>query len=106
MRRYLMIMGGVLAFFLCLFFLVEALGVPLLVDPTPWLNHSGVLAAALGVGLLVVDVLLPVPSSLVMVAHGALFGVLGGALLSLFGSVASALAAFALGRAGTPAIRR
>jgi hypothetical protein len=68
-----MVMGGMLAFFLCLFFVVEALGIPLLVDPTPWLKHGGVLAAVLGVGLLIADVLLlPVPSSLVMVAHGAL----------------------------------
>jgi hypothetical protein len=63
-----MIMGGMLAFFLGLFFLVEGLGIPLLVEPTPWLNRGGVPAAALGVGLLVADVLLPVPSSLVMVA--------------------------------------
>ena len=33
------------------------------------MKHGGVLAA-LGVGLLVADVLLPVPSSIVMVAHG------------------------------------
>lgn len=100
MRRYLMITGGVLAFFLCLFFLVEALGVPLLVDPAPWLNHGGVPAATLGVGLLVVDVLLPVPSSLVMVAHGSLFGVPGGTLLSLLGSTGAALSGFWIGRRG------
>src|ERR1051325_10896407 len=85
MKRYLLIMSGMLAFFLGLFFLVEALGVPLLVEPTPWLNRGGALAAILGVGLLIADVLLPVPSSLVMVAHGALFGVIGGTLLSLAG---------------------
>ena len=95
-----MIMGGMLVFFLCLFFLVEALGVPLLVDPTPWLNHGGALAAALGVGLLIADVLLPVPSSLVMVAHGALFGVLGGTLLSLLGSTGAAVFGFWIGRRG------
>ena len=100
MRRYLMTVGGVLAFFLCLFFLVEALDVPLLVDPTPWLSRDGRLSAALGVGLLVADVLLPVPSSLVMVAHGALFGVLGGALLSLLGSTGAALSGFWIGRRG------
>lgn len=100
MKRYFMIMGGVLAFFLCLFFLVEALGVPLLVDPTPWLAHSGVLAAALGVGLLIADVVLPVPSSLVMVAHGALFGALGGTLLSLLGSTCAAMFGFWIGRRG------
>jgi uncharacterized membrane protein YdjX (TVP38/TMEM64 family) len=100
MKRYLMMMGGMLAFFLGLFFLVEALGVPLLVDPTPWLNRGGVLAVMLGVGLLIADVLLPVPSSLVMVAHGALFGVWGGTTLSLLGSTGAAMFGFWIGRRG------
>jgi|SRR5215207_9465732 len=100
MKRYLLIMSGVLVFFLCLFLLVEALGVPLLVDPTPWLNHGGALAATLGVGLLIADVVLPVPSSLVMVAHGALFGVVGGTLLSLAGSTGAAMFGFWVGRRG------
>lgn len=100
MKRYLMMMGSMLAFFLSLFFLVEAIGVPLLVDPTPWLNRGGVLAATLGVGLLIADAQLPVPSSLVMVAHGALFGVLGGTLLSLVGSTGAAMFGFWIGRRG------
>jgi uncharacterized membrane protein YdjX (TVP38/TMEM64 family) len=106
MKRYLMIMGGMLAFFLGLFFLVEALGVPLLVDPGPWLSHGGWLAAALGVSLLIADVLLPVPSSLVMVAHGALFGVVGGTLLSLVGSTGAALFGFWIGRRGGGLLER
>jgi uncharacterized membrane protein YdjX (TVP38/TMEM64 family) len=100
MKRHLIIMGVMIAFFLLLFLVAEALGVPLLTDPTPWLGHGGTLAAVLGVGLLVADVLLPVPSSLVMVAHGALFGVVGGTLLSLLGSVGAALFGFAIGRRG------
>lgn len=106
MKRYLMITGGLLAFFLGLFFVVEALGVPLLVDPGPWLNRGGLMAAVLGVGLLVADVLLPVPSSLVMVAHGALFGVLGGTLLSLVGSTGAALFGFWIGRRGGKLLER
>lgn len=100
MKRYFMLMGGMLAFFLLLFFLVEALGIPLLIDPTPWLQHGGVLAATLGVSLLIADVLLPVPSSLVMVTHGVLFGVLGGTLLSLVGSTGAAMFGFWIGRRG------
>jgi uncharacterized membrane protein YdjX (TVP38/TMEM64 family) len=106
MKRYLLVMGGMLAFFLGLFFLVEALGIRLLVEPTPWLKSGGVLAAALGVGLLIADVLLPVPSSLVMVAHGALFGVVGGTLLSLAGSTGAALFGFRLGRRGGGLLER
>ena len=100
MKRYLLLMAALMAFFIVLFFIVEALGVPLLSDPTPWMKHGGVLAASLGVGLLIADVLLPVPSSLVMVAHGALFGVVVGTLLSLLGSVGAALFGFAIGRRG------
>src|ERR1051325_8864098 len=95
-----------MAFFLILFFAVEALGVSLLSDPTPWMKHGGLLAASLGVGLLVADVLLPVPSSLVMVAHGALFGVALGTLLSLLGSIGAALFGFAIGRRGGKLLER
>jgi hypothetical protein len=44
-----------------LFLAVEALGVPLLTNPAPWLGRGGALAALVGVGLLVADVVLPVP---------------------------------------------
>lgn len=106
MKRYLLIMCGLCAFFLSLLFLVEALGVPLLVDPTPALNQGGLWAAMLGVGLLIADVVLPVPSSLVMVSHGALFGVMGGTLLSLIGSTGAAMLGFWLGRRGGGLLER
>jgi uncharacterized membrane protein YdjX (TVP38/TMEM64 family) len=75
-------------------------------DPAALLQGARGPAAVAGVLLLIADVFLPVPSSLVMVANGALFGVIGGTLLSLVGSTASALTAFAIGRAGNGAIRR
>lgn len=99
-------MGVMLAFFLLLFLVIDALGVPLLTDPTPLLGHGGILAAVVGVSLLIADVLLPVPSSLVMVAHGALFGVVGGTLLSLLGSLGAAMFGFALGRRGGRMLER
>lgn len=89
-----------IAFFLLLFVLAEWLRIPLLTDPSQWMGRGGLVAALLGVGLLIADVLLPVPSSLVMIAHGALFGVAVGTLLSLIGSVGAALTGFALGRRG------
>jgi uncharacterized membrane protein YdjX (TVP38/TMEM64 family) len=100
MKRHLIIMAALIAFFTIVFLIVEALGIPLLSDPTPWMKHGGVVAGTMGVGLLIADVLLPVPSSLVMVAHGALFGVFVGTLLSLSGSVGAALFGFAIGRRG------
>jgi len=105
-KRYFLIVVGLIAVFMILFFIVEALGVAFLTDPTPWMQHGGVLAAALGVGLLIADVFLPVPSSLVMVAHGSLFGVVVGTLLSLIGSVGAALLGFAVGRRGGKFLER
>ena len=69
-------------------------------------SNGGVWAAILGVGLLVADVLLPVPSSLVMVAHGAAFDVLKGTLLSLAGSTGAAMCGFWLGRRGGRLLER
>jgi uncharacterized membrane protein YdjX (TVP38/TMEM64 family) len=100
MKRYLLIILTMMALFLGAFIVVEALGVPLLTDPEQWMNAGGITAALIGFALLVSDVLLPVPSSLVMVAHGALFGVWIGTLLSLAGSLGAALFGFAIGRRG------
>ncbi len=100
MKRYWSIVGAMLALFLMLFLLVEALHIPILSDPSRWLERGGWLAALIGVALLIADIVLPVPSSLVMIAHGALFGVPIGTLLSLIGSVGAAIAGFAIGRRG------
>ena len=107
MRSYWILLALMSAVFLALFGVVEALGVPILTDPMPWLSGSGRWgAAAIGVGLLIADVVLPVPSSLIMVAHGALFGVFGGTLLSLAGGMAASAVGFAVGRRGSAALHR
>jgi uncharacterized membrane protein YdjX (TVP38/TMEM64 family) len=96
----------VLAAFLLVFVLARAFAVPLVEDPEPWLAAGGPAAAGVGMGLLVADVLLPVPSSLVMLGHGAVFGFAFGAGLSLLGAVGAALAGYGLGRwAGPPTLR-
>src|ERR1041385_1053005 len=106
MKRYLLTVVALIGTFTILFVIVEALGVPVLSDPTPWMKHGGILAASIGVGLLIADVVLPVPSSIVMVAHGALFGVLWGTVLSLVGSVGAAMFGFAIGRRGGVLLER
>jgi uncharacterized membrane protein YdjX (TVP38/TMEM64 family) len=63
-----------------------------------WATDPGAGAAGTIVGLLLIDILLPVPSSLVMLASGALFGVVGGAALSLAGSLAGEWLGFELVR--------
>jgi uncharacterized membrane protein YdjX (TVP38/TMEM64 family) len=107
MKRYWILTGLMLAFFLATFGIMSALHVSFLEDPTGWLNQrGGAVAAVTGVGLLIADVFLPVPSSLVMIAHGALFGVWIGTALSLAGSVGATLFGFALGRRGGPLLIR
>jgi len=106
MRRYWIVAGLLLLLFLLLFLLVEVAEVPLLTDPAPWLQRRGPLAAVVSVGLLVIDVVLPVPSSLVMIANGALFGVAGGTLLSLAGAMGAAILGFGLGRRGESLLAR
>jgi uncharacterized membrane protein YdjX (TVP38/TMEM64 family) len=88
------------------FFLFSAAGIAFLADPTVAMHGSRPIAAVIGVLLLIADVLLPIPSSLVMVANGALFGIGGGTVLSIIGQVAAALTAFAIGRAGDRFVRR
>ena len=106
MKRYWTFVGSILGLLLILFLLVEALEVPLLTRPSSWLEQGGMIGALVGVGLLVADVALPVPSSLIMVAHGALYGVAIGTLLSLVGSTGAALVGFAVGRRGDPLMSR
>lgn len=106
MTRWPLLVFGCWLAFLAVFLVAEVFAVPLLEDPASWLPGGGVLAGVAGVGLLTADVVLPVPSSLVMLVHGALFGVVIGAALSLLGGMGSALAGYGLGRVGGPPLLR
>jgi uncharacterized membrane protein YdjX (TVP38/TMEM64 family) len=69
-----------------------------------WLRDLGPWAAAAGVGLLVADIALPIPSTIVMSALGATYGFGVGGLLSILGSMLAGLTAYGLARwAGRPA---
>ncbi|MGI8486901.1 MAG: TVP38/TMEM64 family protein [Thermomicrobiales bacterium] len=105
-RRYTLVAVAIAAFILISFLIVEALGIPLLVDPSHQLADGGIGAAALGVGLLVADVLLPIPSSLVMTAQGALFGIMVGTILSMVGSIGASMIGYLIGRKSTRLIAR
>lgn len=102
MKRYVSAMVAVMVAMLLIFWIVRELGLTLLTDPSPgMLTRRGErFAAGMGIVLLALDVALPVPSSVIMLANGALFGIIGGAALSLAGSLIGVGLAFYIGRQG------
>jgi 3-dehydroquinate synthase len=105
MKRYWLLSAGLALAFLAVFGVAVALGLPV-DDARPWMERGGIAAALVGVALLTADVVLPIPSSGVMLLNGVLFGVWIGAGLSLVGSVGCAAVGFWMGRAGSPWVRR
>ena len=99
MRRVFWLIGGVAAIVIATKVVVEDLmGMNLAAAATTWIADAGV-GGAITIGLLLAaDILLPVPSSLVMVLSGAAFGVWWGALLSLAGSIGGEWLGFELAR--------
>ena len=68
-------------------------------------SSAGMLGAGVGVvSLLVTDIVLPVPSSVVMTVSGMLLGVWLGAIASFVGAMAAALTAFFICRLGGSAV--
>lgn len=96
-RQALALGLGVAAFALVGLALAEVCDVTLLLNPFDAIARNGP-HAWVGAGLLVADIVLPVPSSLVMLAHGALFGVIPGAALSILGRTGNALVGVLMGR--------
>ena len=94
---YATVSAGLAVLFLATFVLVEQLHLPLLTDPRPGLTAGSSAAGVLGVSLLLADVVLPVPSSGVMVVHGAVYGLVVGSILSLIGGTGATVTAFLLG---------
>lgn len=106
MRRYLLLAALLATAFLVLFLVAGAFDVRVLTDPVPLLRRAGAAGAVVGVALLIADVVLPVPSSLVMVALGGVYGFAIGALLGWAGSIGAAVFAFACGRRGERVVAR
>lgn len=106
LRGYAAAAALLCALMLVLFGLAQLLEVPVLSEESPDLGGSSVGAAVASFALLAGDVILPVPSSGVMIANGVLFGWLPATVLSLAGSVASALLGGAIGRRGGALLHR
>jgi uncharacterized membrane protein YdjX (TVP38/TMEM64 family) len=83
---------------LVLFFVMQALDLPFLAEDTSFMLRQEKWAAGLaGTGLLLADVVAPVPSSIIMFANGILFGPVWGTLLSTAGGVGAALLGYWIG---------
>ena len=103
---YPTVFAGLVLLFLATFAVVEQLQLPLLTDSRPGLTAGPWTAGVVGVGLLVADVVLPVPSSGVMVVHGAVYGLVAGAILSLIGGTGATVVSFLLGRRSRSTLER
>lgn len=66
---------------------------------TDWLRGQGAWAWAAGIGLLVADLLLPIPGTSVMAALGIVYGPLVGGTVAALGSILSGLFGYGLCRA-------
>jgi uncharacterized membrane protein YdjX (TVP38/TMEM64 family) len=104
MRRAVGAAAAISAVLLAIYAIVIWLDIPVLSDESADLGSPGLPAALLSVTLLAVDVVLPIPSSAVMIANGAVFGAVLGTVLSVIGSVASAVLGVGIGRRGAPVL--
>jgi uncharacterized membrane protein YdjX (TVP38/TMEM64 family) len=104
--RYWLVVGVLLAAFLVTFVIAEATSLPLLTDAQSHLDRSSWPTAVLSIGLLVSDVVLPVPASAIMVAQGAAFGLVAGAMLALLGGIGATMMAYLVGRRSQPWVHR
>lgn len=107
MTRFWIFTAALLIAMLLLFFVVQALQLPFLAeDRSILLSQKKWVAGLAGIGLLIVDVVAPVPSSIVMLANGMLFGPVLGTLMSVAGGMGAALVGYWIGIRGERAGKR
>ncbi len=106
MKRFALLIFFVMTLMLLLFIFAETLAIPFLSEENYPQQQASALSGVINTGLLIVDVVLPVPSSVVMIVNGALFGIIGGAALSFMGSIGASLLGYFLGRANLPWLTR
>jgi uncharacterized membrane protein YdjX (TVP38/TMEM64 family) len=99
MKRIAMLIAVVAGAIVASKLLVEdMMGIALEPAVMSWLDNAGIGSAAVIVGLLAADVLLPIPSSIIMILSGAAFGAMWGSVLALVGSIAGEWLGFELVR--------
>lgn len=106
-RAAVLILGIAAVVVLSKLIIENSLGLDLSTFVTRWADDPGLGTAAVVFTLLAVDILLPVPSSLVMILSGGLLGVFWGAVVSLAGSLGGQWVGYELAkRYGRPAAAR
>ncbi|MEM7040332.1 MAG: VTT domain-containing protein [Bacteroidota bacterium] len=105
-KRYFIFVGVTFGLFTLMFGLAEAFDLHLLQSLGEMAQLPLALAGLAGVGLLIADIILPIPSTLVMMAMGALFGFWAGMLLAFVGGVGAAMTGYYLGKSGRKWIQR
>jgi uncharacterized membrane protein YdjX (TVP38/TMEM64 family) len=71
-----------------------------LASATNKIKNYGVSPAIIGIGLLIFDIILPIPSTIVMSSLGFLYGIWWGGFFSLAGSMSASLIGYGIGRLG------
>lgn len=105
-KHYWRFIGITFFTFLLIFAAAESMGLRFLESSEQMAEWALPVAALIGVLLLAADVFLPVPSSMIMVANGTLFGFWGGAALSIVGGIAAALIGYWMGKYGKGLLQR
>jgi uncharacterized membrane protein YdjX (TVP38/TMEM64 family) len=99
MKRWLTLAGAVAAIVVMSKLLIEdVLGLTFESALEGWMADAGTGSAVTVLALLAADIVLPVPSSLIMVLSGAAFGLVWGSVLSLVGSIGGEWLGFELVR--------
>lgn len=106
MKQWIKIVVILVAFAAIMNGIFEGMHISLLEVLKANLRRPGLPAAAVIVLLLGSDIFLPIPSSIVMVLSGALFGTVLGGAISLIGSLAGNWGGFELMRHSGPAVFR
>jgi len=104
-KRFLTVICLIMTMLLVLFVVTEYSRIEFLTDPTPWLNKNSPGTALLSILLLSADIVIPVPSSIMMTVNGLLFGIWLGTVISLLGGLGAAFTGFCLGRWMTPVVQ-
>ena len=97
MKRLLSILGAIIFCVLLAFGLSIWLDIGWLNEPKPFLLSLGPWTSLAILGLLGLDIVLPIPGSVVMILSGHLYGALIGASLSFLGMMLSSSVGYVLG---------